>query len=139
MRAPHIPDWRVHLDALVFARINTPFAWGSNDCALFAADAVQVTTGVDMAAQLRGYSTAREALRIIRKHGGLWGIATLALGQPLSPAYACPGDVALVPSSVGSKREALAVCVSCDKAAAPGASGLHIVPIDRALCVWRVG
>lgn len=35
------------------ARRSVPFAWGSNDCRLFAADAVQAMTGVDHAAELR--------------------------------------------------------------------------------------
>lgn len=136
---PHIPHWRIYLDALVCARLHSPFAWGSNDCALFAADAVMATTGIDLAADMRGYSTAREALRLMRQRGGLWGIATMTLGQPLSPTYACTGDVALVASSAASKREALAVCVSADKAVVPGPEGLHAVPMDYARCVWRVG
>lgn len=139
MIVAHKDDWRVHLDSLVYERLNAPFRWGSNDCALFAADAVQATTGVDFAAKLRGYRTAREALRIISARGGLVSIATRALGAALAPIFACTGDIALVPSSRGSKRVSLAVCLSCDKAAVPGAMGLQIVPIDRALCVWRVG
>jgi hypothetical protein len=135
----HKSNWRVYLDALLFARLQTPFRWGTNDCALFAADAVRDTTGVDLAVDLRGYSTARQALRIIRACGGLPAIATRALGEPIPSTYACTGDVALVPASNTGKRLALAVCVSAEKAASPGADGLQFVPMHHAHCVWRVG
>ena len=139
MPLKHKPHWRVYLDALVCARQHTPFAWGSNDCALFASDAVQATTGFDPASKLRGYSTAREALRLIRERGGLWGIATMALGDALDRRCARTGDVALVTSSATSKREALAVCVSVDSAVVPGLGGLQVVPMEYARCIWRVG
>jgi len=135
----HKTNWRVYLDALLFTRLQTPFNWGTNDCALFAADAVRDTTGEDLAANLRGYTTARQALRIISAHGGLQAIATRALGEPLPPTYACTGDVALVPASNAGKRLALAVCVSAERAASPGAAGLQFVPMRHAHCVWRVG
>lgn len=139
MPIQHKPNWQVYLDALVCARQHAPFAWGSNDCALFASDAVLATTGVDPAARLRGYRTARQALRLIGKFGGLWGVATMTLGQHLDRSCARTGDVALVASSATSKRESLAVCVSADSAVVPGRDGLQVVPMAYARCVWRVG
>lgn len=130
------PDWRVHLDALVFERLRVPFAWGHHDCVLFAADAVLATTGVDLAADVRQYSTARQALRMIRARGGLRSIVGSALGWPLPPAYACTGDVALLPMC---GRDALGIVINGGQIAGPGADGLHIAPLGDALCVWRVG
>jgi hypothetical protein len=36
---------------------NTPFAWGSNDCCLFSANAILAVTGVDIADDFRGKYT----------------------------------------------------------------------------------
>jgi hypothetical protein len=48
-------------------RAKAPFAWGTNDCALFAADGVKAITGVDIAADFRGkYTDEASALTAIR-------------------------------------------------------------------------
>jgi hypothetical protein len=60
-----LPDWPERLIALLNARAHAPFAWGRQDCASFAADAVQAMTGVDPIADLRGY-TARDAIALLR-------------------------------------------------------------------------
>jgi len=132
----HLPNWRVHLDALVFSRLRTPFQWGVHDCALWAADAVHATTGFDPAAELRGYTTARQALRLIRARGGLRAMAERALGHALAPQYACRGDVVLMPMG---RRQALGVVINADQVAGPGAFGLHVAPLREALWAWRVG
>lgn len=129
------PDWPLWLDALVTERLTAPFAWGRNDCALFAADAVQAITGVDLAASLRGYRGPRQALRVLAAHGGVRGIAARALGASQPATDAREGDVALLP--VG-RREALAL-VYGGMVVAPGPGGLHWVPLPDALCAWRVG
>jgi hypothetical protein len=54
--------WQEALHAFLEARGRQPFAWGSNDCALFAADAVLAITGEDLGAAFRGkYSTQEGA------------------------------------------------------------------------------
>lgn len=46
--------------------------WGRRDCATLAADRYREHTGVDPMADLRGaYATAREALRVMRRCGGM--------------------------------------------------------------------
>jgi hypothetical protein len=52
-------------------RANTPFAWGTNDCALFAADGVKATTGIDIADDFRGkYTDEESAFALIKKLTG---------------------------------------------------------------------
>ena len=136
MTITRLPDWPIRFDALVYSRLRRPFAWGINDCALFAGDAVAAITGVDLSAGLRGHGTALQAARTLRRHGGLRGIATACLGEPIAPGQARQGDVMLI-DAMG--REALAVCVNAQDAVAPGPQGLHVVPRDSALCAWRVG
>lgn len=130
-----LPDWQLRWEAFVRERQALPFAWGSNDCAMFAADAVQAMTGVRLLPLMRGYSSAREALVLIEQAGGLRGIATHALGGFILPAYATVGDVVLV--RVG-KREALAIC-NGGTAIGPGPSGVVAVQMADALTAWRVG
>lgn len=63
-------EWRA-LHAFLLKRRSMPFSWGSNDCALFAADGIQAMTGVDIAGDFRGkYSTAAEAFALIKSITG---------------------------------------------------------------------
>ena len=79
-----------------------PFAWGIHDCCTFAADAVQAITGQDPApAGLRAHRTEKQALRALRRHGGVVGIATDAMGPPAPVSLACVGDVVVVCGGVG--------------------------------------
>jgi len=144
MSAPTTPlalvrlaHWPEQLAALLFARLSMPFAWGANDCCLFAADAVQATTGADPAAHLRGsYSTAPQAARVLATHGGVRAIATQALGQPLpNPALAQRGDVVCVPLD---GRDTLGVVAGDGQWCAPGEHGLVYRPMAEVQTAWKV-
>lgn len=51
----------------LLSRAATPFAWGTNDCCLFPADAIESFTGVDLAAEFRGkYTDQASALAAIK-------------------------------------------------------------------------
>ncbi len=129
-------NWRLYFDAFVASRISTPFIWGVNDCALFAADCVLATTGQDFAkGDLRGHRTARQALRTLRARGGLYGLATGALGPAVSVGLADEGDVMLV--KVG-KREALGICSPLGVVLGPSPSGLGSLPMSAAIVCWKV-
>lgn len=127
-------NWQAALSAFVAARRSMPFAWGSNDCCLFAADAVQAMTGVDHAAELRGYSSALEAGRLVEARGGLARIAAGALGEPVAPLFAAVGDVVLIENE---GRDLLALC-NGTTALAPGPLGLVVLGMDAAKATWRV-
>jgi len=115
-------------------RAPMPFAWGKNDCCLFAADAVLAMTGVDHAAQLRGYSTALGAQRKIEVAGGLRDLVVQILGEPVSPLMAAVGDVVLVENE---GRELLAVC-NGTSAIAPGPHGMVALDMAAALSAWKI-
>lgn len=130
-----LPDWQVRFEAFVAARRAAPFAWGSNDCALFAADCVQALTGTDPALQgLRAHRTEKQALRSLKRHGGLVGIATAALGAPMSALHANVGDVVLAESG---GRGLLAIC-NGSTCLAPSARGLANLSMDTCSLAWRV-
>jgi hypothetical protein len=128
-------DWQERLEALIASRIDAPFAWGVNDCALFAADAVAAVTGHDPAADARGtYTDEKGALRTIKKMGGLAAIAeTRAGGVEVPPSMARVGDVVL--GVMG--RECLGICGGATWHA-PGADGLAAAPMSTVLKAWRV-
>ncbi len=116
-------------------RAPTPFAWGTNDCAIFASDCVLAITGIDPApAGLRLHRTAKEAYRAIQLHGGLASIATKAVGEPVGVSFAGVGDVVLLKSG---KRDALAIC-NGSVALMPSAIGLLAVSLDSATLCWKV-
>lgn len=127
-------DWQSRLQACQAERWSRPFAWGSHDCALFAADCVQAVTGSDPAADLRGaYSDAAGAARVIARLGGLRSIGDARLGERVAPLCAQPGDIGLV---VSAGRECAAVCVG-ESWVAPSLVGLEHLPIEAAVVAWR--
>jgi len=128
--------WQSRLDALLSERLHTPFAWGSHDCALFAADAIVAVTEVDPAAALRGtYSTEAEARAILDAAGGLEAIATEALGPSVPAALARPGDIGLLDTALG---ETLVVCLG-ERWMAPADDGLKVLRLGHVAQAWRVG
>ena len=135
-----LPDWRLRFDALITERLRVSFAWGSNDCVLFAADNVLALTGEDLALGLRTHNNALGAARALRRHGGLAALVERALGPSCHATAATQGDVVMVVMGRGrSTRSALGVCLNAESAIGPTANGLVQIAMARALCAWRVG
>lgn len=129
------PDWHQRLIKLIEERKAQPFEWGSNDCCLWAADAVLAMTGDDPAADLRGaYCNARGANDVLGKLGGI-AAAGARGGEEIPPLCAQVGDVGLV-SSDGS-RDSLAVCIG-EHWLAVVKQGLGLVDLACASRAWRV-
>jgi hypothetical protein len=126
-------DWQLRFAEFVATRASMPFAWGQNDCCLFAADAVLAMTGKDHASELRGYDSAIAAQRLIDECGGLREIVRAALGDSILPAFASVGDVVLVENE---GREMLAIC-NGTTALAPGETGIAVLGMNTALAAWR--
>jgi hypothetical protein len=124
-------DWPKRLDAAIEDARKKSFAWGGHDCALFAADVVKAITGEDFAAPWRGrYESAVQAMRRLRPHGGLPGLVTQLLGEPVKPEQARRGDVVL-------KSGALGICLGA-KCAFTGLDGLVFVTLKECELVWHV-
>lgn len=128
------PDWQLRLEAFVRVR-SAPFEWAANDCALFAAGAVEAQTGVHLCPELRDYGNVREAMRALAAIGGVRALAARALGETIPVPFARIGDVVVVQAG---KREALAIC-NGQTAIAPGPDGVIGFPMKQALAAWRVG
>lgn len=139
MTAPSLrrADWPERMAALIEERRLAPFAWGTNDCTIFAADMLRAMCDIDVASHLRGqYSTALQAQRILDEEGGVYGLATAILGEPrANRLLAQRGDVVLVRCD---ERDTLAIVTGTGHWCAPGAEGLVFRPIDEALLAWEV-
>jgi hypothetical protein len=92
-------------DPFLREREKMPFAWGTNDCALFAADAILANTGIDIAADFRGkYTTQLGALRTIQEVTGGTSVADAAaycankhgLLEHTHPLLAKRGDLVVI-------------------------------------------
>lgn len=136
MKTTRYHDWQIRFERFVRERAALPFAWGTHDCAIFAADCVQTLTGTDVALpELRTHTTELQAARLLKKHGGVAGIAAAALGEPIAPLLANVGDVVLTDMGGG---DMLAIC-NGGTCMAPGPTGLVHVGMDTARACWRVG
>ncbi|MCZ8339624.1 MAG: hypothetical protein O9345_15980 [Burkholderiaceae bacterium] len=126
-------DWAEALAGYLDERRDVPFAWGENDCASFAAGAVQAMTGESL--QIPQVESAAAYLHFLRDHGPLDAIVDDTLGERLpSPAFAQRGDVVLL---FVDERATLGVCIGVE-AAAPGQDGMLTVPMPTATAAWRV-
>lgn len=128
------PDWQLRLAMYVEERTFVPAAWGVQDCALFAAGAVEAQTGVHLCPELRDYRGVREALRKLHEVGGVRGLADKALGERIPPALARVGDVVVMESG---KREALAIC-NGQTAIGVDRTGVVAFPMTQAVAAWRI-
>ena len=137
MQQTRLPDWPERLAALLQQRLRAAFAWGTNDCALFAADGVQALTGFDPASHLRGqYHDEAGAQAVLAAEGGLRGLVEALLGQPMdNPALAQRGDLVCV---VVQGAEMLGVVTGAGQWAAPGKRGLVYRPMAEVALAWRV-
>lgn len=101
-------DWEERLANKLEQKRDVPFKWGSNDCALFAADCVLSMTGVDPAEAFRGlYDTKTGAAQALRDHGQGTLLKTVRhwFGEEKHVALAQRGDLVMQGST------ALGVCV----------------------------
>lgn len=91
------------LPAFLAQASRQPFVWGRSDCWLFMADWVALAHGVDPGDGFRGtYSSAHQALALIKRHGGHRAFAgdLLIRAGLIETIVAQEGDVALVRAPV---------------------------------------
>ena len=107
-RHPHCLTRAYH--QFLASRRYMPFAWGSNDCALFAADGIQAITGTDIAADFRGkYSDEASAMAAIKAiangstiaDAAAWCAAKHGLTECIHPLMAQRGDLVIVEAAQG--------------------------------------
>jgi hypothetical protein len=93
-------NWPEALASYIDLKRDEAFAWGVNDCCLFGANWIQLCTGLDPAATLRGtYDSALSGVRVLENHGGLIGTIETHM-EPLGfkqigQGFASRGDIAV--------------------------------------------
>lgn len=136
-----LPDWPERLEAFLEQSNQIEFDWASNNCILFAANAVLAITGEDLAKDYRGAKTKTESLRLLQAYcgGGVREAVTKALGEPLvSPLLAQRGDIVWLPAeAIGCDGGAIGVCAGSD-AVMYSDKGAIRVPLWMAAVGWKV-
>jgi hypothetical protein len=108
---PRRAGWRAGLAQYLARVAAVPFRPGVQDCALFAAGAVEAMTGADPAAPWRGgYRSLAAGKRALAKAGFADHVAFVAAHfEEIAPARAGVGDLALLPAGRGDRLAALGV------------------------------
>lgn len=137
-------DTRAFHDFLL-ERAKTPFAWGANDCALFAADGIRAITGVDIASDFRGkYSDESGALASIKAICGGTTVADAAaycaakhgFAELAHPLMAQRGDLVVFDAPSGALVAGL-IHLSGRHIVAVGEDGLYRLPITTVKRAWH--
>lgn len=113
----------------ITSRLDEPFCYGRLDCVLFATDWIKHATGRDVIADLPGWSTEKEAFRVIRDAGGLEKAIDARLDR-INPNKAKDGDIALCNGCV--------MVFSGAHIVGPGKNGIDYIDRMRAECAWSV-
>lgn len=131
-----IPNWETALNRFLADRSTVPFAYGRNDCALFASDAVLAMTGKDPAQDFRGkYRSMTGSIRVLRSIGNGDLESTFSARFKEKPvSFAKRGDLVW-------DGEAVGVCFG-DRAVFVGENaqreGLFLVPMTAMKKAWAV-
>ena len=136
-----LPDWEERLGAYLMEVRERAHAFGSHDCALHGARAVEAITGADHGAPFRGrYTTALGAKRALKRFGAGSIEATFdAHLASIPPSFAGRGDLVMADTPTGP---AIGVCIGGDGMFV-GREGEHdgLVRLPRSTWTraWRVG
>lgn len=126
-------DWPQRLDAYIESQRGAFFAWGTSDCCQFIAGAIAAVTGNDLRALFAPYADEAGAKVLLDEHGGLAGLLSHALGDPIHVSQMGRGDVCITGHD-GAAR----VCTG-SYLVSFGQDGLDFVKRTRAAIAWRVG
>lgn len=130
-------DWPTKLAEALNEAKNKPFAWGSHDCVLFAADVVKAITGKDYAAEHRGtYNSARGAYQFLQKHSPDKAASGLVdqFFDRIPVKFAGRGDVLAIQTKHGP---ALGICAGMFGFFVLD-TGLVRYPLNICSLAWRV-
>lgn len=129
--------WEQALAATTRAAMAKRHAWGSHDCALFAADCVRAVTGIDLAEEFRDQYEDEDGARRVLASLGCADVGDLAARYlpEIDPPMARRGDVVMMEGRFGP----FLAIVDGRTAVGPSRRGLEHAPLAGALRGWRVG
>jgi len=137
-------------DKFLRAHATTPFAWGTNDCCLFPANAIKAFTGFDLADDFRGkYHDEASAFALIKSVTGgatvedaaAWcaqkhGLVEWMHGGKAAPLLAQRGDLVVLEDA--GRLIAGVMHLRGTKAVSVGENGLKLLPLSTLKRAWRV-
>jgi hypothetical protein len=144
------PFWDTRLlEQFLIERRFMPFKWGENDCALFVADAVAAMTGVDIAADFRGYVDEAGAFTSIRavigaaagatvtvEHAAEYCAGKYGFAELEGPLYAQRGDICSIED--GGRLILALVSPNGREVVTPGELEVKRFPITEIRRAWHV-
>lgn len=146
-----LPGWPTLLNEFLATRMCTPFQWGLHDCCLFAADAIQAITGIDVARRYRkAYATREAAMHLIHIHAEhgirefLKAIAKDNGFEMINPKMAQRGDIIMFNShQEGGAGITLGVVID-HRCLSPGIKALQYYPMAQlwelpSTKAWKIG
>lgn len=129
--------WEARLQAIIEDARARPYVLGEHDCFRVTCRVIAALTGRDLWPAFRGYTTRRESLAALARHGASFETAfdaVLGLRRISLPA-AGRGDIAACIDRAGEKH----LCIIVDhRAALLLADGLQFIPKARCHAAWRV-
>lgn len=129
--------WEQRLNVVLEHARTQPYRLGEHDCFRLACRVVEALTGVDRWPEFAGYTTRREALALLARHGGSFEEAFDKLaGTRIEAAEVRRGDLVCMRTEDGEKHLGVATGVH---AALLAEAGLVWLRTRDALCGWRVG
>jgi hypothetical protein len=126
-------------------RRSQPFAWGTNDCCIFPADAILAMTGTDIAVDFREkYSDEASAYTLIKAVTGganvadaaAWCAAKFGLAELPNTKFAQRGDLVVLEDA--GRIIAGVVGLTGRHCISVGENGLLRLPMSGVLRAWRV-
>jgi len=137
-----VEGWEHRLADLIVSAQTRDFAYGTWDCCLFAAAAIQALTAQDVSANFRGRCVDEDTCnQMLAGEGGVASLAARLAAEcgfeRIPPLMAQRGDIVL---GQIRGRDTLGVCVGNRVAFAMAPRGLDTVPITSRLIAgaWRV-
>jgi hypothetical protein len=124
--------WESLLDKFFLENMKRPFVWGEWDCGLFAAGAIQVMTGVDLAEPYRGRYSDEAGARAL---GSAESIAESIGLQECPPNFAHRGDLVLLSNT---PDPCLGILGMDGRAVMVTDNGLTFLKRTRILRSWHV-
>jgi hypothetical protein len=128
-------DWAAQMFAVIDAHQDSEFAWGVNDCCLFAARVVDAMCGTKHEKTLaEKYNDEASALAYIEESGGIAAAVDTFIGPHKTQGRPARGDVVLIHYN---DRDALGICVG-GEIAVQNTDGVAYIPRSAALKYWSV-
>lgn len=128
---PRRQDWPERLAEFLEERRGTPFAWVTNDCCSFAADAIERMT--DQRPELPAYASMQEAAELLHIKPLLDRVDAV-MGPMIATSFAQRGDLAMIHVQ---GRDSLGIMLG-EYIAVPGDTGLLTVPRQLIIAAWSV-